>query len=172
MSKQEALRHVIRPALKLCLRRMLKLQDFIECAKEVIIDLAQQELEEHGEKVTVSALCVMTGIHRREVSRIVNNVSKSVDQSNLAIRVLNRWQNDPDFLTRARKPRTLNYSDEFQELVRRESSDVNPKSFIFELKRAGAIEVKQGRVKLLTKELFIQTDPGESIALLSLSGAI
>lgn len=167
MSAPAVLKSIIRPALRLCLRRMLKLQDFVEYSKEVIVDLAREELEKHGRKVTVSAVCVMTGIHRREVTRLLQKESKDVDKSNLAMRVINRWQTDSNFLTQSNSPRVLSYAIDFHELVSRESKDINPKTLVFELERVGAIEVKNNKVKLLTKELYVQDDPFDGVALLS-----
>ena len=69
MDRYDSLIRILQPALKLCLRKMFKFQEFLEFAKRVFIRLATEELEKNGQKVTVSALSVMTGIRRHEVNR-------------------------------------------------------------------------------------------------------
>ena len=161
------LRKILKPAVRLCLRRFLKYNDIVQNLRELIVEMATEELERDGKKVTVSALSVMTGINRRELSRLMQNEGRPTERTSLSGRVLTLWQTDKRFLTKSNVPRQLRYKDEFQELVASVSQDVNPKTLLMELERIGAIEHQRGKVKVLTMHKSLHTDPAQGLGLLT-----
>ncbi len=158
---EELLKSLLRPVIRFCLRRSLKLQDLLEAAKIVFLEVAEDEMEKRTLAVSRSRLSAMTGVHRRDVMRIYDHRERKTSNKDLVRKVVGQWQSDPRFTTRAGKPRILavqSKESEFAQLVRAVSSDLNPYTVLFELERAGAVERSSKGLKLsapvfLPKEL-------------------
>lgn len=117
-----------------------------------MIELAAEEINLKGDKVTISRLSVMTGLHRRDVMRIYRDLEPKESPLSLTARVIGQWTQDKDFLTKGGKPRVLGFrgeESEFSQLVQRVSKDVNAATLIFELERQGAIQTTARGLKLL-----------------------
>ena len=57
------IRAMLRPVIRLCLKHSLHIQDIIESAKLVFLEMAEVEMEKAGEKVSGCRLSTTTGIH-------------------------------------------------------------------------------------------------------------
>ena len=148
------LRLLLRPIARYCLRYSLYIQDIIEEAKVAFLDVAQEELEKQGEKVRVARLSTMTGIHRRDVDRIYSNEEVKEESLGLISRVIGQWQQDPRFLSKARKPRVLSFDgekSEFRKLVSSVSSELPAGTILSELERLGAVERSRDGIKLCSR---------------------
>ena len=150
---------MLRPMAKFCLRNSTGVQELLEAAKHVFILVASSEMECRGEKVNVSRLSLMTGIHRRDVIRIYKEGESKESPQGVAIRVIGQWSQDKRYLTAGGKPRTLGFEGEenqFRELVENTSKDINPGTVLFELERIGAVEKTSRGLKL--KQSFYKAD--------------
>lgn len=166
----ELVRLLVRPVLTFCLRHGLRYHQLVEIQKQVFLNLAADEIESRGERVTVSRLSVTTGINRREVTRIYKRGETVDDRQSLASRILGQWEQDPHFLTKSGKPRILSFGDEdsdFTKLVAAVSRDVGPASVLAELERIGAVERTRGGVKLTRTTDQVQYDSLDAFKLLS-----
>jgi hypothetical protein len=47
------------------------LNDLVELSKRIYVEQAQQQLRREGRRVTDAALSTLTGVHRKDVKRIV-----------------------------------------------------------------------------------------------------
>jgi hypothetical protein len=159
----------LRPVAKFCLRHSLTIQDLIEACKVVALEIAADQIKDGGEKVNVSRLSVMTGLHRRDVMRIYREGETNMDQnSGIASRVLGQWEQDSRFTTKANSPRILKLSDEegeFKHLVSLVSKDINPGTVLFELERIGAVERHPRGIKLVKRHFVTEGDPFEGYTL-------
>lgn len=147
------LRTMLRPVVRFCLRHSLRIQEFLETAKVAFIEVASDDMDEEGEKVNVSRLSVMTGIHRRDVMRIYRDEDFSEEPYNLITRLIGHWRNSPKFSTAGKKPRVLTVdgeNSEFRHLVSEVSNDLNAGTILFELERIGAVEHVARGIRLLT----------------------
>lgn len=161
--KKETLRAMLRPVVRLCLRSSWGIQALVETAKEVFVELASEEIERSGERVSVSRVNVMTGIHRRDVQRLLTGARPKEAQGALIARVIGQWEQDPRFRTRGGSPKVLSDSgaeSDFHRLVRTVSKDVNPATVRRELERIGAVEMTERGVKLVSRAYT----PGEKVA--------
>ncbi|MCB0358721.1 MAG: hypothetical protein KDD44_03770 [Bdellovibrionales bacterium] len=139
----QALRLILRPIARFCLRRSLTVQDLIEAGKAAMLDAAAAEIERTGATVTISKLRVMTGLHRRDVNRIYKERSLNEVSAGYITGVIGRWLTHQRYQTKSGTPRVLTceFEDsEFNELVSEVSTDVHPSSVLFELERVGAVE--------------------------------
>lgn len=148
------LRLILRPVARFCLRRSLRIQDALETLKEVFVENAVEEMQRNNEKVNVSRLSAMTGLHRRDVMRLFNTEEETREEKagNLMTRVVGQWMNDPEFLGSRNRPRILTLegeSSQFRRLVSKVSRDLNPGTVLFELERVGSVERTPRGVKLL-----------------------
>lgn len=152
-----ALKAVLRPLARFCLRHALKLQDVVDTLKLVLVEEAKDELGQQEQKLNVSRLSIITGVHRRDVHTLMHSEPTLPAARDLATKIMGRWQTDSNFLTKANSPKLLSFGFdgcEFNQLVKQVSSDLNPASILYELERSGsAIRVKN-KLKLV-KESFV-----------------
>lgn len=168
---KQLLRLLLRPALRVAMRKGIGANEVFDSVKRELVGLAASELKKSGEKVTISRLSLMSGVNRKEVTRIHRNLDDSDEESrSIVTRVLGQWENDPRFQTAAGKPRVLKYSgenSEFGELVETVSTDVGQATVLFELCRIGAAETTARGVKLLQPEQELESKPERVLDLLS-----
>lgn len=158
---------MIRPLVRFCLRNSIKIQELSECVKVVFIDEAKHQLEQIGEQETISRLAVMTGMHRRDVSRILaQDIKTSAAGSSLIVNVVGQWRNDKRFQEKSKdgsgqttkKAKRLSFGSadsEFNKLVALVSTDLNPATVLFELERVGAIKRCEDQSLELISESYI-----------------
>lgn len=128
--------------------------EFEEAAKRGFVCAASRIARLGNERLNKSAVAAMTGLSRAEVKRLAEPQLKSnVDSRSRqrALRVLDGWQADADFLDSAGSPRDLALKSdaaEFEVLVRRYSGDIPPKAILRELVRLKLVTVSDTHVKL------------------------
>lgn len=170
----EALVRVLRPLVRIMLRSGVTYKAFAEVLKGVYVDIASTEFRIPGRKQTDSRIAVITGLSRKEVSRVgaldLPNDAPNPVIYNRAARVISGWTLDPDFLDDEGLPRSLSLDDgdnNFSELVRRHSGDAPPRAILDELERVNAVTYnKDGTLKLLTRAYIPQLDDLEKISLM------
>lgn len=153
----DSLISLVKPIARFCVRRSLKLQDIVEALKVALLEVANEEMEKSGATPSTSKLSIMTGVHRRDVVRLLDEEKKERDDEGLLGRIIGQWRNDKRFCTVAGRPKVLESEgkeSEFISLVRSVSKDVNPYAVLFELERVGAIERSKSGVKLRS-QVFI-----------------
>lgn len=164
-------RLLLRPAIRLALRSGLLLQDLIQIAKEVYIEVAEPELRRTTAKINVSRLSVMTGVHRQDVTKIFKERESLVEQSppTLLGKVISTWSQSPKYLTTAGQPRVLDCEgagSEFWRLVESISTTINPGTLIFELMRNGAARRTNRGLKLVRQTVAAGVYPDKAFELL------
>ena len=139
------------------LRNGLSYTEFADLTKHVFVDTAAREFPIEGRKVSASRISTITGIPRKEVSRLMKLPWESdedlVTERNRAARVLAAWLRDQDFLDRKGDPVDLPIEGDpsFSGLVKRYSGDVPARAIADELERVGAIEQVDGRYRLVSR---------------------
>lgn len=142
----------LRPIASFCLRAGVGYKEFAEVTKRAFVAVAGEEYGIRGRPTNTSRVAVLTGLTRKEVSRIRLNLESKTLKFDLlrspVNRVMENWHSDPDFHNR-QGPLWLPYdgdSPNFLELVRRYGGDIPPKALLKELERGGAIESSGGRI--------------------------
>ncbi|ARU59002.1 hypothetical protein OLMES_5015 [Oleiphilus messinensis] len=148
---------LMRPLVRIMLRHGFSYGEFAEIAKLAYVDIAEKEFRIEGRKQSVSRICVLTGMHRKDVNRLLEQLqsqSMDIEPLNRAARVIGGWMSDPDFLSRAGRPNPLPFEGtqhSFSALVKRYSGDMPARAVLDELKRAGAVIVSDtGKIKLVS----------------------
>src|SRR5262249_49684904 len=134
-----------------CVRNAVKLQEVQELLKQAFVESAIDELEEGGESPNVTRVALMSGVHRRDVTRLLENEPALPSDDSLLTRVLGQWRLDERFCTKQNKPRRLSIggkTSEFGELVSSVSRELNASVILAELVRIGAVSVADGMANL------------------------
>jgi hypothetical protein len=149
---------LLRPLVRLLLRNGISYGDFADLSKWVFIDVAAKEFGVPGRKQTVSRVSVITGLTRKEVSRLQKietpDDSAISHQYNRAARVIAGWMRDKRFLDSEGEPAPLHFdqgNDSFSDLVREHSGDIPPRAILDELLRVGTVaKDEDGKINLIT----------------------
>lgn len=158
---------LLRPIGRYCLKRGITLNAIVETLKNVLVELAADEIREGRRKITISKLSLMTGVHRPDVSRIYREGRSFQTSLSLAQRVIGQWEQDERFNTKTGRPKVLSYGEdksEFTSLVRTVSTDINPAAMLDELERVGAAERVKNGVKLARPMEYLTGDPQKLLA--------
>lgn len=150
------------PLVRILLRYGMSYGDFVELSKNVYVETARSYFALPGKKPTVSRISTITGLSRKEVTRLLNTQELSTASKrtgyNRALRVLNGWMTDPLFTDTNNKPKELEFEkgeNSFTKLVKKFSGDITAKTIADELTRIDAIQVTpEGRLQL-TKHAYI-----------------
>lgn len=160
---------LLRPIAALCLRSGIRIQDIIESFKSALLAEATRQLAREGSKVTVSRLGVMTGLQRKDVTRLQAGQERSSGQYDLIAKVLGQWQLGKQFVASNGKPRVLSLEDgehSFYALVKKISKDLNPATVLFELERCGLVERVSGGVRLISPTYVLSDAANQGFELL------
>ncbi len=165
---------ILRPLVRILLRNGISYGTFADLAKRVYVDVARQEFGIGDRKQSTSRVAILTGLSRKEVSRVGKlqqpNDQRSAEQYNRAARVIAAWLREPDFIDAEGQPAILPMSGRgatFSELVRRFSGDVPLRAIRDELMRVGAVEqLEYGRIRLLARAYIPRTSEVDKIHIL------
>jgi hypothetical protein len=153
-----AVMQLLRPLVRILLRNGVPYGTFADLARRVYVDIATEEFGIPGRKQSVSRVSVITGLTRKEVSRVralpSHQNAEAVEKYNRAARVISGWVRDQRFTDSQGNPNTLplDGSGSFNELVRLYSGDVPSRAVLDELIRVGVVErVTDGRIALLSR---------------------
>lgn len=143
---------ILRPAARLCVRNDVLLQEVTECLKQALVKEALSELGQNALKPTVSHLSIITGVHRKDVTRLVNSEVTSKSAGPIPAQVIGLWKTDPAFRNDLDKPKLLTSDgpqSSFWELVRTVNRELNPGTILKELERVGAVRRTEQGLKLV-----------------------
>jgi len=165
---------VIKPLVKLFLRFGLSYKVLDKIIKETFVTVSTSNYGTRGREANTSKIAFMTGLSRKEVSNIKQNIKqeKFVTLSSLSFseKKMNIWLNDKDFINSHNQPKALVFEgtgNSFVELIRKARIDITPKTAYFELLRLDLIDrnekdkiilryyklINQSNKELLTTEL-------------------
>ena len=170
-----AVRLLLRPVLRFCLRYSLKVQDLTAIVKMELINEAKNELGRRQLPVNASKLSVMTGLQRAEVSKILKEPqteNNQAENSNVISKVVTQWRVTKKYQDESGNPRSLSVKgkkSEFAQLVQSINKYLNPYTILFELERLGYISHVDGKnkIKLNSRLHLVADDFNESFAHLS-----
>jgi len=149
-----ALEAILRPIVKLMLQSGISYSEFASVAKSVFVQIATAEYMRRGRPANFSQVSAMTGISRKEVSRMRKGQSEDRWTPNMEASpvnaILHEWHFDPDFSDGAGNARALPFEGprSFATLVARYVGDIPAGAMRTTLQKAGL--VTQGSDGLLS----------------------
>lgn len=150
----ETLVTLLLPIGRLMLKGGLGIGDLIRAAKRAYVRAAIAYVTPVGLRVNASRVSVITGLTRKEVTSIVNEIKgtpttrRGEIKEQRALRVLRGWQLDPRFCDNKGEPARLPLRGDrrsFSALVREYGGDVTPNSVLQELERINAVTYSRSR---------------------------
>jgi hypothetical protein len=169
-----AILKLLRPLVRLLLRNGMTYGDFADLSRWVFMDVATKEFGIPGRKQTVSRVSVITGLTRKEVSRLQKietpDDSTIAHQYNRAARVIAGWLRDKKFHDKKGQPASLPFDTgkhNFTELVKKHSGDIPPRAILDELVRVGSVALDEnGRVCLMADGFVPRTGEKDKLHIL------
>lgn len=140
---------VLQPLVRFLMRSGVGFREFSQMSKEVFVSVATEELGTKGRTANLSRVSAITGISRKEVSRIrsvggtLNSDIPWVSDLNPPTELLHYWRHDSDFLCSDGSPKPLPFlgAGSFSELAKKYAGDIPASAMRFVLLRNGAIRV-------------------------------
>jgi hypothetical protein len=173
---ERAIIALLKPLVRLVLKRGIAFGQFAELAKQVYVEVAKKDFAVPGRKMTVSRVAVLTGLTRKEARRLFEEAPPAGfpdprRRINRAARVLSAWVQERDYRDGRGGPASLEFGSEkgpsFSQLVTDHGGDVTPRAVLDELLRVGAVErLKNGRLRPLERAYIPQSDEAEKLAIL------
>lgn len=139
---------LLQPIARLFLRFGRGYREYSELSKAAFVVVAAEDYGVHGRPTNVSRIAAMTGLTRKEISRL----RKKIDNGEAAIcergtpleEVISAWRSRDEFLHCDGKPAVLPLAGErgsFQSLVKQFAGDIPEGAMRKELLRTGAAEL-------------------------------
>ncbi|MBY0401540.1 hypothetical protein K2X89_14685 [Myxococcota bacterium] len=147
-SLERAVVALLRPLVRLVLKRGMAFGQFAELVKRAYVEAAEEDFAVPGRKLTISRVAVLTGLTRKEASRLMQeepavSESQARRRVNRAARVVSAWAVDPAFQDASGTPLDLPFDagqgPTFARLVAQHGADVPPRAVLDELVRVGAV---------------------------------
>ena len=169
---------LLRPLVRLVLKRGLAFGHFAELLKRAYVEVARDDFAVPGRKPTVSHVAVLTGLTRKEARRLLEDAADGAGDGeaprrriNRAARVVSAWVNDPDYRDGRGGPASLPFDGDraasFSSLVQAHGADVTPRAVLDELLRVGAVKrLKDGRIRLVERAYIPQADEASKLDIL------
>ena len=167
-----AFRSLLRPVVRILLRGSVTWKEAAEACKAAFVEVATEDFGLHGRPTSISRVAILTGLGRREVSRVRQLITSEqppeLGRMNAATRVLSGWHLDPEFLDGKGAPWDLPFQGagpSFTTLARRYSGDIAVITMLHELHRVGAIEEQvDGSLRVLKRYYMpIVMDPAATL---------
>jgi hypothetical protein len=142
-----AVQRLLRPLIRILLRNGVSYRAFADLAKWVYVDVAHKEFPLPGRKQSVSRVSVITGLSRKEVTRLREmhgpDDALAGQEYNRAARVIAGWLRDQRFTDSDGHARALSFegaTNSFSDLVKAYSGDMPARAVLDELLRVEAVE--------------------------------
>lgn len=167
----QALGHLLEPVALLLLKNGISWNDFHAVAKAKFVDVATQRFGIRGRPTNISRVAILTGLDRREVSRLRRQHDAPTQPRALCkpTQVLDGWHRDAEFLDEHGRPRDLELDGDqatFAALVRRHAPSIPHVAMIKQLRAVGAVkDLPGGKVRVLKRAYVPKALSEDHIAL-------
>ena len=163
----DAFKKILRPFIGVLLRNGVSIAEFVELIKTAFVEVAANDFQVPGKKMSQSRVAIVTGLTRKEVARVIKEEHRRLygyegSPQGRAARVLLGWHMDDDFVGPYGTPNDLPFDSKeglsFSDLVKRHSGDMPGRAMLDELMRIGAVEeTKDGLYRVLMRSYIPPT---------------
>lgn len=170
-----ALKHVMRPLVRLMLKKGGTYASFTDLLKEVFVDVAEREFRLDDKPPTDSRISLLTGVHRKDVRRLrakaAGRAAILPENISFGAHLVSVWLNSSPFCEEPGRPRPLDRlasiggDSSFDGLVAQVSKDIRARVVLDEWLRLGIVRIDdQDRVHLETMAFIPQKGFDEKAA--------
>ena len=155
-----ALKHALRPLVKLMLAKNITISFITELLKQLMVEVADRDFRIERRNQTDSRISLLTGVHRKDVKRLM---ALPLDEGevmpasvSLGAQLVTTWTTTAPFTTRAGQPRKLprlassGGEVSFEALVASVSKDIRSRVVLDEWLRLGVAHLEDDEVVLNT----------------------
>ena len=165
---------ILSPLIRILLRNGVPFKSFADLARWAYVDVAFRNFGIKGRKQSTSRVSILTGLSRKEVSRLrkmeVLQDIATLEKYSRAARVISGWISDRRFTDKSGQPVALPFKKgeaSFSDLVKNYSGDVPSRAGLDELLQVGLVEVeKKDRIRLLTRAYVPRGDEPQMLSIL------
>lgn len=164
----QAVQRLLRPLARLLMSFGVTYPAFTQIAKGVFVEAAVRDFPEGGSTsgpaISDSQACVLSGVHRREVKRLREDMLQqrmTPVSISLGAQVVAKWCADPRCLDAQRRPAPLprlarkGGEVSFEKLVEGVSKDIRPRAVLEEWLRLGVARLDEADRVHLSESAFI-----------------
>lgn len=151
---------LLRPIARLFLRFGRGYREYSELSKTAFVSVASKDYGVHGRPTNVSRIAAMTGLTRKEISRIRARIDRGegihIERTTPVREVITAWCSDQEFLDATGAPAVLPVGGKrgsFKSLIKRYAGDIPEGAMKKELQRIGAVECDGERLKLYPERI-------------------
>jgi hypothetical protein len=162
--------YLLEPIVRFCIQHSIKYQTFVELSKAVFVNQSLHTLDQEHSRTSAAAISLVTGIHRKDIARLLDQAPDTDSRQDIVTRVIGNWQLLDAYRMEDGSPRILSYrgeNSEFWRLVRSVSTDVSPYTVLKELERTKSVQKFPRGVKLLTEMRQLRGDDLEAFKLVA-----
>lgn len=163
----QALRHALRPLVKLMLSRGVTFTFVSELMKSLFVEVADRDFRLDGKVPTDSRVSLLSGVHRKEVSRLRQALDSGEETTpevvSVGAQVVAQWMSASPYVDKAGQPRPLaRFASEgaelsFETLVGRVNRDIRPRVVLDEWMRLGVVHLDDAGRVCLNVGAFVPT---------------
>ena len=163
---------ILTPLARLAVSAGVRLPQLEEILKRALLDAGRLELERAGIRVNKSRLSVSTGVHRKDVKRILDAAQADrpvpVGAPSASSLLYTHWSAAPS-LRQDGKPMVLPYRVEndapsFESLARQFTTDAHPRTLLDEMLRLGLVSLDSDTDEVtLNEKGFVPDKDGDEI---------
>jgi hypothetical protein len=160
-----ALRHLLRPLIRLLVARGYTYPMLSDLLKEIYVDIADRDFRLGGEPPTDSRVSLLSGVHRKDVRRLRGAApldEEAVPETvALGAQLAAAWTTKREFLDSRGRPRRLarlasqGGKRSFEALVEGVSRDIRARSVLDEWLRLGVVELDKDDHVVLRAAAFV-----------------
>jgi hypothetical protein len=166
--RQHALRacgKFMRPIARYLIRNGVGFREFSEVAKEAFVEVTSNDYGIRGRLTNISRVAVLTGLTRKEVSRLRHKLieksqaGEEIDESRGRPElILEKWFHHPDYLDEMGRPLAIPMEGDhrsFERLVRDIGGDIPAGAMAKELIRSGSVVKENSGLLAAVSESFV-----------------
>lgn len=167
-----ALAHLLQPFAELCLAKGVTIQSVEELVRRAFVQAARQACQVARSERLTSRISAMTGLTRREVSRLESEAAPELlPTRSLSSELLTHWIGTPGYTDQQGRPIELPRQGEapsFESLAASVTRDIHPRSLLDEMVRLGLVSPSADgeRVRLLEEAFVPRNDWPQMIGFL------
>ena len=169
-----ATRRVLQALVRLFISQGLSFTQLIELLKETYVKEVARDLERSGERCTYSRISIVSGVHRKDVKRLMEQTEENdypaLKKISLTARLLSIWSSNPAYQDKNGKPLALPRSSEdnnaisFENMVSSVITDVRPRVIFDEWLSRDLIRLdEQGMCHLNETAIYPNKDLNEKL---------
>jgi hypothetical protein len=161
----QALRRVLKPLVRLMLASGITFQYLSEMIKSLYVEVAERDFRLDNKPPTDSRISLMSGVHRKDVSRLRTELSAEVPAApavvSLGAHLVALWLGTPTYLDEAGQPlalprfRSEGGDQSFEALVASVNNDIRSKVVLDEWMRLGIARIDGDKRVCLNADAFI-----------------